>query len=188
MVFAFAVVTPTFFLIWKSCSSDWLTGVMTAYLACLTGYVIYWQGQTLKKQLELQVVTELFKEWNSQEMQTVRKSFDRDATTDEALNQTETILEYLERIASYYKNHVLSRDLIWDTIGWYLMRYYHYNVANIGKIRDKWNDPTLYSDLEALYPKLVEIEITKRKHQYLTSKAFEKELDDHYQKFIQSER
>jgi hypothetical protein len=53
-------------------ASDWLTAFMTFYLAiativlaiitAATAMVIWLQGQQLKRQLELQVITELYKE------------------------------------------------------------------------------------------------------------------------------
>jgi hypothetical protein len=180
-----ASVFPCYFLYYYRCSPDWLTGVMTAYLAVLTGLVIFWQGNLLRKQLELQVLTELYKEWNSSEMRKVRADFNKDATTDEDFNNIEAVLEYLERIASYYKNKVLSLDLIWDTIGWHTMRYYYYNIENIRTIRTTWSDNTLYGDIEGLYCDLLKKELKERK---ITKTEFNKEIDKQYLLFVKSEK
>jgi hypothetical protein len=185
LIAAFIVGVPSYLLVIKSCSSDWLTAAMTAYLTIVTGGVIFWQGQQLKKQLELQVLIELFKEWNSAEMRKRRAAYDKNINTEDELNKLEIILEYLERIGSYYKNKVLSKNLIWDTIGWFIMRYYFYNTDNISKIQAKWEDDTLYCDLKELYCHLLDMELCIRK---IDEDKFNAELNKQYIHFIQSEK
>jgi hypothetical protein len=155
---------------------DWLTAFFTFYLAIITvsgaiitASVILWQGQQLKKQLELQVeqgyqlkkqlemevLIDLFKEWNSDKMRKIRSDYFIEAITDKDLDKKEDVLEYLEKMASYYRRKMIDKELIWDTIGWYVLRYYYYNRDAIEKIRKRWrNDKTLYQDLEDLYDEL----------------------------------
>ncbi len=159
-------------------SSDWLTayltfylGIATVILALTTAVVIIWQGQQLKKQLELQVITELYKEWNGEELFDARCNLCQILNSGgvitefggETLEKVENVLEFLERIASYYENEVLSRKLVWDTFGFYIMRYYFYTQNAIKEIHIKWsNDETLYRDLANLYKDLMDYECKER--------------------------
>jgi len=157
----------------------WLAAFMTFLMAVITATVILWQGQQIKRQLEMQVLIDLFREWNSVEMMEVRcKSFNEGKPLAEWDNNdfdnTEKLLEFLEKIASYYVRKVLTKELIWDTIGWYIIKYYYNFYINeyiykdektniITKIREKWNnDNTLYWDLDRLYPVLFKMEINNR--------------------------
>lgn len=155
------------YLYWLS----WAIGFFTFYLAIITSAIIYWQGWRLKRQLELQVITDLYKEWNSEKIRKRRSSLciiiSSDGTitdeSNEALDKVEGVLEFLERIASYKMNGVLSTGLIWDTLGFYIMRYYFYTHNIIDKIIRRWsNDDTLYYDLTKLYKKLIKIESRRR--------------------------
>lgn len=155
-------------------STDWLNwaiGFFTFYLAIITVSVIWWQGWRLKRQLELQVITELYKEWNSEKMMEWRSdlcsilSSDGAITdnSDDGLDRVEGVIEFLERIASYHMNGVLSIGLVWDTFSFYIMRYYFYTNNAIGKIEKRWtNDDTLYYDLAKLYIKLMKVESRRR--------------------------
>lgn len=142
------------------------TAWMTWLLVLVTGGVIWWQGQQLRKQLELQTLTDLFKEWeNMKEIRSEIWSVSNPDTVDEKeLDKVEGVLEYLEKIGSYYKNKVLSLDLIWDTaFGWYILRYYYYYQKAIPRIREKWGDDnTLYTDIEDLYKDLSKRETQRR--------------------------
>jgi hypothetical protein len=179
-------VLPVAILCYYRCAPDLLTGIMTAYLAVMTVLVIYWQGQQLKKQLELQVITELYREWNSKLMRKARASYKRNGTLPDDMNNTEYILEYFEKIASYYKKrHALSIDFIWDTIGWHAMRYYYYNIENLDKIKTTWSDKTLYGDFEDLYRDLLKKELRERD---MTESELNAEMDRQYQMFLQSEK
>lgn len=180
-----AILAPIYYLFFHCKPQDWLTALMTYYLAVMTAAVIWWQGRQLKMQLELQVLTELYKEWNSTEMKISRdKSFDDNSDLD----TKEHILEFFERIASYYLRGVLSDKLIWDTIGWYVLRYYfYYHEANIiDKIRSKWgDDETLYWDLGELYNDIVKMDIHFRK---IPMEQIEKKLLAEKKEFISSEK
>ncbi|HEX9503354.1 MAG TPA: hypothetical protein VF974_03475 [Patescibacteria group bacterium] len=180
---AFIIViigVPLYFL-FKQKEND-LIAWMTYYLAIITGGVIWWQGKQLKRQLELQTLTELYKEWNNEEMSDARKKY----FTDEAdLDATENVIEFLEKIASYYNKKVLTRDLIWDTIGWYIQRYHFYSKNKIIMIREKWNnDNTLYRDLENLGQDLINMEAQIR---HTSVAEIENELTSQKEKFKISE-
>lgn len=158
------------------------TAWMTLFLAIITGGVVWWQGRQLQIQLELQTLIELSKEWNGKEMKKYRKdlclllsSGDQSIIdySDDTLIKVERVLEFLEKIASFSRRHVLTVKLIWDTIGWDIMRYYFYMKEAISKIREKWgHDDSLYGDLEYLYDELMDIELAdRRKKDYGITKA-----------------
>ena len=147
----------------------------TLFLTVVTAAVIGWQGIQLQRQLELQTLTELYKEWNDEDMMKARCELssiisvadDRsgiiDCNNTDNLIKVECVMEFLEKLASYYKNRVLSKKLLWDTIGWYVMRYTYYTGEAIEKIREKWgHDRTLYRDLDYLYTDLKRMELRKR--------------------------
>jgi hypothetical protein len=173
-----SMIIPLVILHHKSLACDWLTAFMTFYLAMTTvalaittALVIIWQGQQLKKQLELQVTTDLYREWNSGPMFKNRRELcsllsSGGTVTDKsnpALDKVEGVIEFFERIASYYMNGVLTRGLIWDTFSFYIMRYYFYTHDVISNIEQRWGDDrTLYSDLTNLYNDLIEEESIRR--------------------------
>src|SRR6266849_540141 len=92
------------------------------------------RGHLIKQQMQLQAIIELDKEWNSTEMLAKRKA----AWTSEnepAIDDIESVLEFLEKVSTFEKEGVISPDLIWDTFGWYVSRYYCYSKAVIKGIR-----------------------------------------------------
>jgi len=183
------------------CYANELTAIATVLLALfglITFIVIGWQGHLLRRQLELQTLTGLYTEWNSKEMLEKRVySFVSDKPTDEELEQVEAVLESLEKLASFYRHGVLTRKLIWDTFGWYVLRYYFYNSGeerfpdepgkgNIEQIRAKWDhDDTLYCDLKILYDKLLMMECRRRRR---TKEAVRESLRKEHNKFIKAEQ
>lgn len=150
--------------------------------------VFLWQGQTIKKQLELSTLVDLYQEWNSKEMLKKRAlSFDTvDSGAD--LDKVEAVLEFLEKIASFHVGGILSEKLIWDTFGWYILRYYFYNKDKIKQIREKWgNDKTLYCDLKELYGRLSKKEVKLRK-EIEDLEELEIQFSEQRQKFIDEEK
>jgi len=177
----------------------WTTLLLTLVTAITAG-VIYWQGTQLKKQLELQTLTELYKEWNCKEMRKARCAacsvlpFDYSSDIlnfdDKRLNKTEGVLEFLERIASYYKEKVLTIDLVWETIGFYIERYFHYTRVAIPEIRRRWKDVNLYEDIELLYKELMKMNIARRHTKgdsASTIETIEKQFDDEIDEFKKAE-
>jgi branched-subunit amino acid transport protein len=178
LIFVTILARSFYLIIENRYYSDWLTGYMTfclviatIFLAITTAFVIWWQGRQLKKQLELQIITELYKEWNEDRMFRARcalcKILPSDGVIckyeDNTLDKVESVIEFLERIASYYMNGVLTRSLVWDTFSFYIMRYYFYTHNAIKEIEKKWgDDKTLYCDLNNLYKALMKLEVKRR--------------------------
>lgn len=169
----------------------------TLFAGLLATGIIWWQGHLIKQQMQLQAIIELDKEWNSREMLEKRRGAWNDRNeTDES--RIEDVLEFLEKVSTFEKNGVISEDLIWDTFGWYVWRYYQYNNEVIRELRKEWTpkevDLTLYQDLEALCGKLLNREIEERNkkksrgHPILTEQDVRQELDITREKFIASER
>ena len=159
---------------------------MTLYLAYVTGVVIWWQGQQLKKQIELQTIEKLYEEWNSPEMCGDRKlcvkAMKGNIAKGNNRDKVETVLEFLERVCSYYRKGILNDELIWDDFGIYIARYYYYNQkGNIKYIRDYWgHDKTLYEDMEKSYKPIIEYECSRRNELQKTrldQSKLEKEYD-----------
>lgn len=178
LIFLVVAGIPFYLLfVYKADATAWIT----YYLALVTGGIIWWQGGLLKRQLELQTITDLYKEWNEKLVE-ARKNYWK---KEDDLDAIEEVLEYLEKIASYYRQGVLSRDLIWDTFSWYILRYYFYSKDKISKIQKRWgNDKTLYTDLECLYRDLIEMEAHKRK---ISENEIENQFSVQKDKFKSSE-
>lgn len=163
-------------------------GIATLFSGLLAGIVVWWQILLLVRQLEYTAVQDLSKEWNSAEMGERRKNawiVGKDAPNPERI---EDVLEFLEKVSTLEKKRYISRDLIWDTFGWYVGRYYYYCKNEIVELRKKWtkgNDPTLYQDLEHFYIRLLESEAKQRK---LKLEDVQMEYDETIGKFIRSER
>ena len=169
----------------------------TLFAGTLAGAIVWWQGHLIKGQMQLQAIIELDKEWNSIEMLKKRSSsWGNDNKPDN--DRIERVLEFLEKVSTLEKRGVISDELIWDTFGWYLCRYYHYCSKDvIPQLRDAWTnstDPTLYGDLEALWNKLLKCEIDERNKskrpgaRKLTDEEFIAELDKSKDRFIQTEK
>jgi hypothetical protein len=168
----------------------------TLFAGLLAAAIVWWQGHLIKGQMQLQAIIELEKEWNCDEMLTKRKNaWASNGKPDK--EHIEGVLEFLEKVSTLEKRGVISDDLIWDTFGWYLWRYYYYSRDVIAQIRDDWSnstDGTLYSDLERLWHKLRKREIAERNKskrtgaRNLTDEEFRAELDKTGEKFIRTER
>jgi hypothetical protein len=154
----------------------------TLFAGLLAGAIVWWQGYLIKQQMQLQAILDLVKEWDSPEMRERRK------TAWNVLNEVdkdriEGVLEFLERVSTLAKDGIISVDLVWDTLGWYLSRYAFYSRSSIGYLRSYWTpdqrDPTLYSDLQELERKLTQRERRRRRlkgRPALTKGAIEAEM------------
>jgi hypothetical protein len=168
----------------------------TLFAGLLAGTIVWWQGHLIQGQMQLQAIIELDKEWNSTEMAKKRSgAWDAQNKPDKA--HVEGVLEFLEKVSSLEKRGIISNELIWDTFGWYVWRYYYYCKEVISEIRDDWTnstDPTLYGDLEALWEKLLKCEVRERNkrkgsgERQLIMREILAELDNHRVKFILLEK
>lgn len=154
----------------------------TLLVGLITVGVIWWQGSLIKKQMQLNALIDLEKEWNSQEMCMARsKAFTDSPDTDDL----EIVLEFLEKFAYFQKVKVLDRDLVWDsTLGWYAFRYYYYNEEKIPKIRNKWRDD-LYVNLENLYTSYQDIEAKEKNKEV---EKIKQDLNATKNDFLESEK
>ena len=168
----------------------------TLFAGLLAGTIVWWQGHLIKGQMQLQAIIELEKEWNSNEMLTKRKNA-WSANDKPDKGHIEGVLEFLEKVSTLEKRGVISDDLIWDTFGWYVWRYYHYSKYVIAELRDDWTnmtDPTLYGDLEELWNKLLKCEVAERNKRRrtgareLTTEEVIAELDNTKKRFVQTEK
>lgn len=96
-------------------------------------------------------------------------------------------MEFLEKVSTLERDRYITRQLVWDTLGWYIGRYFFYCKEEIERLRTKWThryDPTLYQDLQRFYDRLLEFE-GKQKN------LGKQEIEDEYQRtrkmFILSE-
>jgi hypothetical protein len=131
----------------------------------LPAAVVWWQGHLIKQQMQLQAIIELGREWNSWDMLENRRMA-WNSQNEPDIENIESILEFLEKVSTFEKQGVISAELIWDTFGWYVSRYYHYSKDAITQLRKKWTpkgfDRTLYKDLEDLANRLLKQDIKKR--------------------------
>jgi hypothetical protein len=147
------------------------------------------QALLLKKQIQLQAIIDFDREWRSQEMRSKRSSLWTDGGHPDE-NKVEDILEFLEKVSSFEQRGIIQYHLLWDTLGWYIVRYHHHCRNAIEILRDKWThkrDPTLYQDLEELSAKLTREEASQRG---ISEDEVRRELDDEdlRKRFIESER
>jgi hypothetical protein len=151
----------------------------------ITAGVVWWQGGLIKAQIQFQSFIELDKEWNSPEMLETREKAFNKTTKQYDLFKLEGILEFLEKFASFRKAGVLDMNLIYNSnIGWYAIRYYFFNVTNIGILREKWKDDSLYEDMKDLYLEYLALEVGRSTEK---RQAFEKELEATRDQFIRNE-
>ncbi len=169
----------------------------TFFAGLLAAATVWWQGHLIRQQMELQAIIDLDKEWNSSEMLENRGTAwnNKNEANKESI---EGALEFLEKVSTFEKDHFISADLIWETFGWYVWRYYHYSSGVITELRSDWtpmaSDLTLYENLETLWEKLLTREIGNRNRRRpksqppLTREDVIKELDMTSERFINSER
>jgi hypothetical protein len=125
------------------------------------------QARLLREQNQLQALIQLASTWNSEIMRLRRARWAEDerrihiAEEGRNLDALEPVLEFLEEFAGLLGTRVLDDRLVWDsTIGWHAARYYLYNQdnGNLARLRDKWQDATLYQNLSLLWQRYVEVE------------------------------
>lgn len=127
----------------------------------LTAIIIWTQARLLVVQNQINALIQLQGQWESERMRSQRSRW---ARRPEDLLTLEPILEFLEEFAGFKKRGILTDDLIWDTtVGWHAARYYFYNLENIKNLRRKWEDCTLFRNLEKdLWPAYLKNEICQR--------------------------
>lgn len=178
----------------KPCLSS--TDRVTLFVGLLAAAVVLWQGKLIADQIVLSTILELYRDWNSQEMLDKRQNaWTKDGEGPNA-DSIEDALEFLEKVSTIAKNRFVTSQLVWDTFGWYIGRYYFYCKNVIQDLRRKWTDridPTLYQDLEWFYPRLLELEVRQRNEkkapgtELLTAEDIETEYNQTRRKFIWSE-
>ena len=161
--------------------------LLAAAVAAGAGALVIHQIDLLQKQTQLDAIIRLDQEWRSDQMIKQRKSAwkDNDHPDEEKI---EDVLEFLEPASSFVAQEIIDPNLVWDTFGWYMIRYYSCCQNEIEILRDKWtnsHDKTLYQDLEALYKRLVDKEAKARR---IAPAEVEGELDSKRRLFIQTER
>ena len=138
----------------------------TLFAGMLAGAIVWWQGHLIKQQMQLQAILDLVKEWDSPEMRK-RRRLAWNILDEVDKDEVEGVLEFLERVSTLAKNGVISVDLIWDTLGWYISRYALYSRPAIGYLRSYWtpdfHDGALYSDLQELERHLARDDLNRRK-------------------------
>jgi hypothetical protein len=173
------------------------TEAAALFAGLLAFAIVWWQGHLIKKQMELQAIIELEKEWNASEM-VLRRSAAWNHKNEPDKDCIESVLEFFEKVSTFERRGVISADLIWDTLGWYLWRYHYYSRAVIDELRVGWtpkeHDKTLYRNLEILYRKLLKRDIRYRNRgkirrgTRLRTTDMEDELNRTKDSFIRSER
>lgn len=193
LVFGLFVLTASLAFNWPCLSSS---DKVTLFVGLLAGAVVCWQGQLIVQQMVLTAVMDLYREWSSETM--IEKRSAAWIVENEAPNPDtiEEVLEFLEKVSSLEKRRFVTRQLIWDTFGWYIGRYYFYSKTEIQRLRTHWTpkgDPTLYQDLERLYQILLALEVEQRnirrgpRTEPLTKEAIEEEYRQTRKMFIASE-
>jgi hypothetical protein len=104
----------------------WAT-IVSVVAMLLAGGALYYQarqGALLRKQIQLQGLLDLDKEWNSADMR-ARRASGWTPANDINLENIEDVLDFLEKVSSFEERNVLDAELVWDsTLGWYLLRYF----------------------------------------------------------------
>lgn len=145
---------------------------------------IWWQASLLRRQIKADALIEYEKTWRSDSMVHLRSSW---ASNEKDLDQLERILEYLEEFAGLQAQAVLDDRLVWDsTLGWHAARYYFYNQASIETLRVKWQDHSLFENLQKrFWPRYLKQEWERRG---VTKDKLEEELRATKQIFMDAER
>jgi hypothetical protein len=128
----------------------------------ITALVIWWQAGLLRVQNWVDALIGLNNRWDSEEMLMLRCRWSEDETN---LVSTESVLEFLEEFAALSPS-VLKKRRVWGSVlGWYAAHYFFYNQANgnIRRIQDRWQDDSLYKELDRLFRSYLSTERRKRK-------------------------
>jgi hypothetical protein len=161
--------------------------LLTAVVAIGAGALVVYQVDLLRKQTQLDAIIRLDQEWRCDQMVRNRELAWKDEMhADE--DTVEGVLEFLERVSTFANRGMIDRNLVWDTFGWYMVRYYSYCKNEIEVLRERWTnryDGTLYQELEALYKALLDKEAEPR---HITPAEVEKELMNKRALFIKTER
>lgn len=157
-------------------------------------WFIWSQANLLRTQNQLQALFQLNATWDSARMRSLRSRWAEDelrtrlTDDDRDLNSLELILEFLEEFAGLKVRKVLDDDLVWDTtIGWHAARYFLYNKSNgnIGRLRTKWIDGTLYQNLDELWLAYVRVEVAQRN---INEQELIKQIQESGRNFLEVER
>ena len=161
--------------------------LLAAVVAVGVGALVVYQVDLLRKQTQLDAIIRLDQEWRCDQMVRNRQLAWKDEIhADE--DTVEGVLEFLERVSTFANRGMIDHNLVWDTFGWYLVRYYSYCKNEIEILREKWTnqyDATLYCELESMYKVLLDKEAEPR---HITPAEVERELMDKRALFIKTER
>jgi hypothetical protein len=171
---------------------------MISVLALVTSIAaaafVWTQTRLLRSQNQMQALLELDSRWDSDRMQDLRHRWAEDelrsrlSEEDRDLVSLETLMEFLETFATLEEQRILDAELVWDsTIGWHAVRYYFYNNenGNIGRLRDKWLDSTLYQNLGFLWGRYIKVETKVRG---IVEGELVKQIRDTKVKFLEAEQ
>lgn len=140
---------------------------LTAWAACAAvaaAFVAVWrQNRAAKKLAGLQLFLQIAAQWDSADMQRKRAQLARTLLVDpKALELDDTVLVFVETLAHMTRRGLVDRELVWTTFEVDVSSYWAAVIHYVLYVRDRFSDPTLFEEMEALNKRLLNKE--RRRH------------------------
>lgn len=104
-------------------------------------------------------IEKLVSTWNSENQLRLRLNVCRRLINDKRYfgEDSEELLELLERIGAYVRFGALSEKAVWEVFSWFTDHYYELSRDGIAEMRKHHGDPLLYENFEWLAVRLNQI-------------------------------
>lgn len=122
----------------------------------VTLFAVIWQTISARKLMARQLFLQLYAQYESEVMQRKRAAFAR-RLIDDVTGTTDiddTVLVFLETLASMLHEKLIDRELIWTTFSIDICTYWSKSEKYIKRVRQKTNDSSLFDELERAYNEL----------------------------------
>lgn len=161
-----------------------LTAWASWVLIACTLFAVWRQSKVTRETASVQLFFNIANQYNTSEMKCLRRQFARTLLTPgNKTSLDESVLEFFETLSHLTRRGILDLRMVWSTFSIESRSYWFAAEPFVRTLRSRFNDPTLYEELEWLNRKMVKMEIDRRRKTEAEVQVTQEQRDE----FLRSE-
>ena len=140
-----------------------LTALGSWALVLCALYAVWRQTKVTRDTTSVQLFLNVSNQYQLPEMRRLRGKFAKSLLSSKNKeDMDESVLEFFETLAHLTRRGMLERQMVWNTFSIESRIYWFAAEPYVRTLRGKYNDPTLYEELEWLNRTMVKMETARR--------------------------